>query len=50
VHPGVAVEEVRAATGWDLKVISDVAVTEPPTEAELAGLRRLLTAGAEVGA
>jgi len=50
VHPGVAVEEVRAATGWDLRAAGDVAVTEPPTEAELAGLRRLRTAGAEVGA
>jgi len=50
VHPGVAVEEVRAATGWDLSVVPEVAVTEPPAEAELAVLRRLLTAGAEVGA
>jgi glutaconate CoA-transferase, subunit B len=42
VHPGVAVADVRAATGWDLKVASEVAVTEPPTDEELAVLRRLV--------
>jgi len=33
---------VRAATGWDLKVAGEVAVTEPPTDEELAVLRRLV--------
>jgi glutaconate CoA-transferase, subunit B len=42
VHPGVEVADVRAATGWDLKVASEVAVTEPPTDEELAVLRRLV--------
>ncbi|HLH46483.1 MAG TPA: CoA-transferase [Acidimicrobiales bacterium] len=46
VHPGVEVEEVRAATGWDLRVAADLARTEPPTAVELAELRRLQQAGA----
>jgi glutaconate CoA-transferase subunit B len=41
VHPGVDVEQARAATGWDLRVAGEPTVTEPPTEAELAALRRL---------
>jgi glutaconate CoA-transferase subunit B len=41
IHPGVTVEQVRAATGWDLKVSADLAETEPPTPAELAALREL---------
>ena len=42
VHPGVAPSRVREATGWDLKVASEVAVSEPPTDEELAVLRDLL--------
>ena len=41
VHPGVSVDEVRAATGWQLAVADDVGVTEPPTGVELAALRAL---------
>jgi glutaconate CoA-transferase, subunit B len=41
VHPGVEVDDVRAATGWELKVAPDVAQTEPPTPAELDALRSL---------
>jgi glutaconate CoA-transferase subunit B len=41
LHPGVTVEQARAATGWDLAVASGIADTEPPTETELAVLRRL---------
>lgn len=41
LHPGVTVEQVRAATGWDLAVAPDLATTEPPTDAELATLRTL---------
>ena len=44
VHPGVEVADVKAATGWDLKVADEVAVTEPPTDEELAVLRRLMEA------
>ena len=45
VHPGVAVEDVRAATGWDLRVEDGVGETEPPTGGELAALRALKTKG-----
>jgi glutaconate CoA-transferase subunit B len=40
-HPGVSVDEVRAATGWELLVAGDVTETEPPTREELATLRQL---------
>ena len=39
VHPGVSVDDVRAATGWDLRVAGEVAVTPAPTPAELEALR-----------
>jgi glutaconate CoA-transferase, subunit B len=41
VHPGHTVEEVRRATGWDLRVAARVAVTPEPTAGELALIRRL---------
>ena len=41
VHPGVAVDDARAATGWELQVAADVAVTEAPSELELSALRAL---------
>ena len=41
VHPGVTVEQVVAATGWELAVAADLQVTEAPTEYELAALRQL---------
>jgi glutaconate CoA-transferase subunit B len=41
VHPGSTVDEVRARTGWDLRVADDVAETPPPTADELAHVRRL---------
>ncbi len=44
VHPGVEVDQVRAATGWELAVAPAVARTEPPTTAELSALRTLLAA------
>ncbi|MFC4495995.1 CoA-transferase subunit beta [Streptomyces ovatisporus] len=39
VHPGVGAQDVRAATGWELKTADDLTVIEPPTQAELALLR-----------
>jgi glutaconate CoA-transferase subunit B len=45
VHPGVEPDQVRAATGWDLRVADHLAVTEPPSEAELSALRSLRTKG-----
>jgi len=40
VHPGVTVAEVKANTGWDLRVADDVGETPIPTAAELAILTR----------
>ena len=45
VHPGVTVDDVVAATGWDLRVTDDVHETPPPSEDELAALRALETKG-----
>jgi glutaconate CoA-transferase subunit B len=45
LHPGVAVEEARGATGWDLRVADEVDETEPPTATELDALRALKTKG-----
>src|SRR5579862_4252771 len=41
LYPGVGVDEVRAATGWELHVAAEVGLAEPPTELELAALREL---------
>lgn len=41
VHPGVDVDDVRAATGWALRVADPLATTVPPTDAELAALRAM---------
>ena len=42
VHPGVAVEDVRAGTGWELGVVDNVRVSEAPSVEELAALRELV--------
>ncbi|MFH8683291.1 CoA-transferase subunit beta [Streptomyces lydicus] len=44
LHPGVTVDQVRAATGWELKVAGRPVVTAPPTDDELAALRALKAA------
>jgi glutaconate CoA-transferase subunit B len=44
LHPGVTVDDARAATGWELRVADVVGVTESPTEGELAALRALVAA------
>ncbi|RNL86097.1 CoA-transferase subunit beta [Halostreptopolyspora alba] len=41
VHPGVTVDEVRAATGWDLRVAAEPETTDEPGEKELSVLRSL---------
>jgi glutaconate CoA-transferase subunit B len=41
VHPGVEVEQVREATGWELAVADELRRTDEPTEAELEALRAL---------
>jgi glutaconate CoA-transferase subunit B len=40
LHPGVSVAEARANTGWDLKAVSQITITDPPTEIELRILRQ----------
>jgi glutaconate CoA-transferase subunit B len=40
VHPGVTVAEVKAATGWDLRVAASLHETPPPTDEELRLLRQ----------
>ena len=41
VHPAVTVDDVRAATGWKLRVAREVDETPPPTAAELDALRAM---------
>lgn len=38
-HPGVSVDEVRVATGWELQVDDELATIDPPSKAELRLLR-----------
>ena len=45
IHPGVDVEDVRAATGWELRVVDDVGETDAPSDDELTALRALKTKG-----
>ncbi len=40
IHPGQSVDEVRAETGWEVKVAEHVSETAPPSESELAAIRR----------
>lgn len=39
VHPGVTVEQVEEATGWDLRVAPELATIDPPSPDELRVLR-----------
>ncbi len=41
VHPFVSVDDVRALTGWELRVADDLRVTDAPSLIELAALREL---------
>jgi glutaconate CoA-transferase subunit B len=43
IHPGVAVEQVRKATGWELKIAADPHDTPPATDEELSALRELIS-------
>jgi glutaconate CoA-transferase subunit B len=40
VHPGVTVSEVRAATGWPLRIAENLQETPPPSPEELKIIRR----------
>lgn len=48
LHPGASVEQVRAATGWELKTADAIGVTAEPTAGELTALRALKAAGKAV--
>jgi glutaconate CoA-transferase, subunit B len=41
VHPEVELDDVQAATAWELRGADDVAETQPHTDAELKALRGL---------
>ena len=43
IHPGVQVDEVREATGWELTVAEQLTTTPEATAEELAALRELLS-------
>jgi glutaconate CoA-transferase, subunit B len=47
LYPGVAVEAAQAATGWPLKVASDLEVLAPPEAADLKVLRDMQAATAQ---
>ncbi len=39
-HPGVAIEEIKNDTGWPLRVSPHICETAPPTQEELAAVRK----------
>ena len=41
IHPGVQVDEIKSATGWQLRISPNLEVTPPPTTEELTCLRDL---------
>ena len=45
LHPGVTLDQARAATGWELAVADDLQVSEEPTAEELDALRELQRSG-----
>ena len=42
VHPGTTVDEIRARTGWELRIAAALQTTDEPTSAELEALEELL--------
>ena len=41
LHPGVTVDQVKEATGWELKLAEEIETTATPTTKELENLRKL---------
>jgi glutaconate CoA-transferase, subunit B len=41
LHPGVSIDRVREATGWEMKVSQGLGETPPPTDEELRIIRQL---------
>jgi glutaconate CoA-transferase subunit B len=50
LHPGVTVEQAKAATGWELRVAETIDTEPAPTDAELSALRALKTTNEEEAA
>ena len=50
VHPHATVDEIRAQTGWTLRVSHDLGETPPPTPQELAMIKRFDPEGFWTGA
>jgi glutaconate CoA-transferase, subunit B len=48
VHPGIEPDQVKQATGWELRIAENLEVGDAPTEVELEALRALKTVD-EVG-
>jgi glutaconate CoA-transferase subunit B len=42
LHPGVAPDDVRAATGWAIRMAADAPLTPPPSPEELRLIREVL--------
>jgi glutaconate CoA-transferase, subunit B len=45
LYPGVTLDQVREATGWELRVSDEVATAPKPTGEELGALRELVARG-----
>jgi glutaconate CoA-transferase subunit B len=41
IYPGASVSDIKARTGWELRVADGLAEITPPSQTELAALRRL---------
>lgn len=41
IHPDVQLEDVRASTGWPLRIAEELRETPPPTAAELSAMREI---------
>ena len=42
LHPGVTKDQVKEATGWEIRFLDSVSEIEPPNDSELMALRDLL--------
>ncbi len=45
IHPGHDIDDIRQHTGWDLRLMDELAETPPPSKDELAALHRIDTEG-----
>ena len=48
-HPGVSLDQIRAALGWQVEIDSDVSETRAPSDVELQALRALDADGRYLG-